>query len=235
MDQLIKQLLQGETFWYETTPAPPVGRSAFVPYANTPKIELRLQSAAGCTNGVSSGNANKRMIEFLRKSWLTTTETKDTQKERSFHHMMNERKRREKQKRSYFDLHSMLPLGTKNDKNSIVQTAIKRVQELEWLKKDLEGRNNELQATLAAMNENQHTEGTKIRVRIVNPKSGIDSMLAVLKCLKQLGSKPRMIQSKFTNQEFLAVIDIETEMGGAEVENAVNRTLQEAERKLQER
>ncbi|XVE81757.1 hypothetical protein DITRI_Ditri15bG0091200 [Diplodiscus trichospermus] len=239
MDQLMKQLLQGEVFWYETNAAPPVSRSAFVPYQNTPRVQLRLESAEGCNNGVNSGNMNKRMIEFLRKRWLSVTETKDTEKERCFRHMMNERMRREKQKRSYFELHSMLPLGTKNDKNSIVQTATKRVQELEWLKKDIERRNNELRAclNLTAMNyEQQNNEGTKIRVRTDNPKtSGIDSMLAVLKCLKKLDSKPRMIQSEFTNQQFHAVMDIETEMGVAEVEKAVNRTLQEAERKLQER
>ena len=113
MDQLIKQLLHGEIFWYETTPAPPVSRSAFVPYPNTPRIELGLESASGCNNGVNSGNMNKRMIEFLRKSWPTTTETKDAEKERCFRHMMNERMRREKQKQSYFALHSVLPLGTK--------------------------------------------------------------------------------------------------------------------------
>ena len=113
MNQLIKQLLQGELFWYETTPAPPVVRSAFVPYPTTPRIELGLVSAAGCNNGVNSGNVNKRMTEFLRKSWLTKTETKGTEKERCFRHMMSERMRRDKQKRSYIALHSMLPLGTK--------------------------------------------------------------------------------------------------------------------------
>ena len=102
-------------------------------------------------------------------------------------------------------------LSWQNDKNSIVQTATKRVQELEWLKKDLERRNYELQANLAAMNEDQN-EGTKIKVRIDNPTSGIDSMLEVLKCLKKLELKPRMIQSKFTNQEFLALMDIETKV-----------------------
>ncbi|XVF28691.1 hypothetical protein REPUB_Repub15cG0051700 [Reevesia pubescens] len=171
---------------------------------------------------------NKKMIEFLRKSCPATTQTNDTEKERCFRHMMNERMRREKQKNCYLALHSMLPLGTKNDKNSIVQTATKRVQQLDWLKKDLERTNYELQANLAANND-----GTKIRVRIDNPTSGIDSMLEVLKCLKELDSKPRMIQSKFTNQEFLAVMDTETQIGAAEVEMAVNRRLQEAERKVQ--
>ncbi|KAK8984201.1 hypothetical protein V6N11_029522 [Hibiscus sabdariffa] len=122
--------------------------------------------------------------------------------------MMNERTRREKQKRSYFALHSMLPHGTKNDKNSIVQTATKRVREQEWLKKDLERRNRELQENLG---ENCREEN-KIRVKIENPMSGIDSMLEALKCLKALDSKPRMIQSNFSNQQFLAVMAFETQV-----------------------
>ncbi|EOY05904.1 hypothetical protein QUC31_016541 [Theobroma cacao] len=234
MDQLIKELLQGEIFWYEATPAPPVRQSAFVPYPNTPRIGLGLERA-GCSNGVNSGNMNKRMIEFLMKSWPTTRETRDTEQDRCFRHMMNERMRREKQKRSYCSLHSMLPPGTKNDKNSIVQTAANRVRELEWLKKDLEKKNHELESNLAAMTDVKINEGTQITVRLDNPTSGIDSMLGVLKCLKKLDSKPRMIQSEFTNQEFVAVMDIETEIRAAEIEKAVNRTLQEAERKLQQR
>ncbi|OMO54753.1 hypothetical protein CCACVL1_27602 [Corchorus capsularis] len=241
MDQFIKQLLQGEILWYQTPP-PPVSQTAFLPYSNIPRIEFGQQSAAatGCNGGMmmTSGNMNKKMIEFLMKSWSKpNTETRNSERERSFKHMMNERVRREKQKQSYFALHAKLPRGTKNDKNSIVQTATRRVQELEWLKKDLENRNYELQASLGAMNyeeKNDH-EGTKITVKIDNPMSGIDSMLEVLKCLKTMDLNPRMIQSKFTTQEFLAVMDIGTQIGAAEVEKVVNITVQEAERKLQER
>ncbi|KAK8709692.1 hypothetical protein V6N13_060701 [Hibiscus sabdariffa] len=95
-----------------------------------------------------------------------------------------------------------------NDKNSIVQTATKRVREQEWLKKDLERRNRELQENLG---ENCREEN-KIRVKIENPMSGIDSMLEALKCLKALDSKPRMIQSNFSNQQFLAVMAFETQV-----------------------
>ncbi|KAL4296141.1 hypothetical protein GQ457_12G004220 [Hibiscus cannabinus] len=223
-NDLIQQLLQGEIFWYETTTATATTSTAFVPYPTT---------KSGFERGViSGGNLNKRIIEFLQKSWSTTdiTPSSTNEKDKCFRHMMNERTRREKQKRSYFALHSMLPHCTKNDKNSIVETATKRVRELEWLKKDLERRNRELQENLG---ENCREEN-KIRVKIENPKSGIDSMLEALKCLKELDSKPRMIQSNFSNQQFLAVIGFETQMGAVKVEKAVSRRLQEAERKVGE-
>ncbi|GMI72003.1 hypothetical protein like AT5G43650 [Hibiscus trionum] len=209
--ELIKQLLQGEIFWYETATAP----SAFVPYS---AVDLGLETSvvSGCKDGGSCGNLNKRVIGLLKKSWAAAAvEAKDDERERSFRHMMNERMRREKQKSSYLALHSMLPHGTKNDKKSIVEMAAKRVQELEWVKKDLE--------------EN------KIRVKIENPISGIDSMLEALKCLKALDSKPTMIRSIFSNQQFLALMEFQTQMGAAKVEKAVTRTLQETERKLQQR
>ncbi|KAK8585704.1 hypothetical protein V6N13_050677 [Hibiscus sabdariffa] len=223
MDQLIMQLLHGEneTLWYETIPAPlpPVAPSAFQPYPATPGIET-----GGCNDGVNSGNMNKRMIEFLRKiDWVSATVAAKDDVNRGFKHKMNERTRREKEKKCYITLYSMLPPGTKNDKNSIVQMATKKVQELQQVKKDLEKRNKELQA------DNQ---GNKIRVRIGNPTRGIDSMLEALKCLKMLNSKPRMIQSNFTDQEFLAVLDTTTQMTAADVEKALTQALQEAERKL---
>ncbi|KAK8684670.1 hypothetical protein V6N13_040686 [Hibiscus sabdariffa] len=155
------------------------------------------------------------MIELLQKSWsmTDTTPSLTNEKDRCFRHMMNERSRSEATwlcipcflmalrwfpflslslvKLHKWSLHYLVPLlieidGFKwqNDKNS-------RVRELEWLKKDLERRNRELQENLG---ENCREEN-KIRVKIENPKSGIDSMLEALKCLKALDSKPRMIQS----------------------------------------
>ncbi|MFQ6628279.1 hypothetical protein Gotur_007526 [Gossypium turneri] len=231
MDELIKQLL-GEhgTIWYETTPVPqPVRPSAFQPYPRTPRTEPWLE-AAGCNNGVRSGNVNKRMIDFLRKTNWVSVISKDEQKQRCLKHMMNERTRRERQKKCYFALYSMLPLGTKNDKNSIVQTATMRVRELEMGREELQRRNSELLVNLGG---NANNEGAKIRARIDDPSYGIDYMLEVLKCLKTLDSKPRMIRTTVYNQEL--VLDLATKMKAADVQNAINRTLQEVERKLEER
>ncbi|PPS10767.1 hypothetical protein GOBAR_AA09889 [Gossypium barbadense] len=198
MDELIKLLL-GEhgTIWYETTPVlQPVRPSAFQPYPKTPRTEPWLE-ADGCNNGVRSGNINKRLIEFLRKTNWVSVISKDEKKQRCPKHMMKERIRREKQKKCYFALYSMLPLGTKNDKNSIVQTATMTVRELEMEREELQRNNNELL------------------------------------CLKTLDSKPGMIRTTVYNQEL--VLDLATKMKAADVENAINRTLQEVERKLEER
>ncbi|KAE8714617.1 40S ribosomal protein S15-like isoform 1 [Hibiscus syriacus] len=215
MDQFVELLLQGENeiSWYEALP--PISTGSFQPYSLTPRVET-----AGCNN---AGNMNKRMIEYLRTiDQVSKTTAKDDDKQRNVKHKLNERQRREKEKNCYFALYSMLAPGTKNDKKSIVQMATKRVEELELVKKDLERRNKELQA---------NNEGNKIRVKIDNPVYGIDSVLKALKCLKTLDSKPRMIQSNFIDQEFLAVLDTSTQMGAADVENALNKAMQEARRK----
>ncbi|TYJ45237.1 hypothetical protein E1A91_A02G041600v1 [Gossypium mustelinum] len=226
MDELIKLLL-GEhgTIWYETTPVlQPVRPSAFQPYPKTPRTEPWLE-ADGCNNGVRSGNINKRLIEFLRKTNWVSVISKDEKKQRCLKHMMKERIRREKQKKCYFALYSMLPLGTKNDKNSIVQTATMTVRELEMEREELQRNNNELLVNLGG-------NASKIRARIDDPSYEIDYMLAVLKCLKTLDSKPGMIRTTVYNQEL--VLDLATKMKAADVENAINRTLQEVERKLEE-
>ncbi|KAL6970510.1 hypothetical protein U1Q18_030209 [Sarracenia purpurea var. burkii] len=192
---------------------------------------------------------NKRMIEFLRMRWnpppppasTTAAETKESERERCFRHMMSERMRREKQKQSYSALRSLLPPSTKSDKTSIVQVAAKEVKELQAYKQELENRNREMEAVLAGGGGGGHggcgggkkTEGAnKIRLRVANPSSGIDSMVEALKCLKKIGSKTRAIHSKFSAQEFSAVLEIESEVEAAEVEKVVQRTLFEAERKL---
>lgn len=103
MDMFFPQDFQGDIFWHEAYVAPPVNQSAFAAYTEKPRIE----------SGRNSANVNKRMIEFLRRSWNPRVETEEHEKERGFRHMMNERLRREKQKQSYMSLHSMLPFGTK--------------------------------------------------------------------------------------------------------------------------
>lgn len=101
------------TFWYESLP---VNQSAFVQYSSRPRSEFGpgIQSS-----GSSVGNMNKRMIEFLRRSWPGTGRSGngggEPEKERTYRHMMNERVRREKQRLSYLALQSMLPMGNKVD------------------------------------------------------------------------------------------------------------------------
>lgn len=98
-----------------------------------------------------------------------------------------------------------------NDKNSITQMAAKRIQELKRYKDRLDRENWELEARLGAMGRG-NVDSTRIRIKVPNPTSGVDSMVEVLKCLKSLGLKTTSIQSTFSDQEFQAVLDIETEV-----------------------
>lgn len=108
MDQYILEALEGEFLLHESLPV--LNQRAFVPYTSRPITEKGLDKPP------NSMNMNKRMVQFLRKSWAPATArivTGDDCKERGFRHMLNERMRREKQKQSYMALHSMLPTGAK--------------------------------------------------------------------------------------------------------------------------
>lgn len=100
---------QGDIFWLDYE-ALPVNQSAFVPYPNRSRGEFVSQNTG---NGSNCGNANKKMIQFLRKIQPAKMESPEHDSERSHRHMINERMRREREKQNYLALHSMLPLGTK--------------------------------------------------------------------------------------------------------------------------
>ncbi|GLT78668.1 hypothetical protein SLA2020_501960 [Shorea laevis] len=233
MDDMILRLLNGDVFYYDDPPPPEPAtvpnQSAFVPYGNIPRNELGSGETGKTSN---SGNMNNRMIEFWRRKSAELLKNRETEKQRGFQHMMSERIRRENQKTSYSALHSILPLGTKKDKNSILQTATKRIQELRAQRLELERRNRELEVKLVAV-KGKDSGGMRIRARIDDPTSRIDSMLEVLGCLKKMNTKIRSIQSNFTDRELVAVVEIESQEGvGADedVEKAVQRTLHEVEK-----
>lgn len=99
-----------------------------------------------------------------------------------------------------------------SDKNSIITTAAKKVEELKRFKEELERQNSEIERVLGARKSEEMVEQAKIMVRVAYPSSGVDSMLEVLKCLKQTSSKTTAFQSKFSAQEFSAVLGIETKV-----------------------
>lgn len=100
----------GDIFWFNSESLP-VHRSAFMPYTNGPRIEVGSESIG---NGSKSWNANKRMIEFLRRiNQSAKKEPVQPDRERGQQHMINERMRREREKQNYLALRSMLPIGTK--------------------------------------------------------------------------------------------------------------------------
>ncbi|KAF3456865.1 hypothetical protein FNV43_RR01519 [Rhamnella rubrinervis] len=214
------------TFLYESLL--PVNQSAFVDYSNRPRNEGGRENH--CIR-LSAMNMNKRMIEFLRRSWPGRVGNGlELEKEKCYRHMMSERMRREKEKQGFSALHAMLPMGTKNDKKSIVQIATMKLQQMQKDKEELWTRNTELERILGSK-EREMDMGTMINLKVKNPASGVDSMVEVLKFLKQSRLQTRSIQSVFSPKLFSAQLQIQTEIGGAEVEEAMQRTLYEAERK----
>uniref|UniRef100_A0A2K1ZI81 BHLH domain-containing protein n=2 Tax=Populus trichocarpa TaxID=3694 RepID=A0A2K1ZI81_POPTR len=215
-----QQFLQGDVFCYANGP---VNQSAFVPYICRPwgGSEVGVGSSS---IGVYPTNMNRRMIEFMRRSFTVKIETQEPDSKRCYRHKMSERLRRQRERNGYLALHSLLPHDTKKDKNSIMLMAAKKIQELEMYKEMLKRRNDEIEERLAASGI-RNVESTKIRIEVANPTSGVDPMIDVLKCLKSLGTKTRSIQSQFSDQELVAVMEIETKIEAAEIENAVKRTL----------
>ncbi|XP_038875776.1 transcription factor bHLH92 [Benincasa hispida] len=230
-----------------STSAPARQISAFVPYLTRPATGLGQEnnpttSAAAATvtttsSSYNSRNVNKRMVEYWRKHWhekKEPTSLGDFEREKCHRHMLNERMRREKQKQSYLALHSMLPKNTKNDKNSIIQSATRTIQEMKALEKTLKRRNLELEMAIARKKKEKEKGTTPIiNVALSNPSCGINSMLAVLNFLKTVGVNSKAIHATFFNSQFSAQLAIDTHMGAAEVERALQVTLDEAERKFQ--
>lgn len=102
-------------------------------------------------------------------------------------------------------------LYLQGDKNSIIRMAAKKIEELQRCAEEMRRRNLQVQASLASA-EGERVGGAKIRLRVAEPASGVDSMLEVLKCLKAMGLKTRTIRSNFSAQEFSAELEIETEV-----------------------
>lgn len=215
--------------------------SAFVPYdpsqVATGLGQENNPTTTTVTTSYNSRNVNKRMVEYWRKHWHEKKETSplgELEREKCHRHMLNERMRREKQKQSYLALHSMLPKNTKNDKNSIVQSAARAIQEMKALEEILKRRNLELEMAIARKKKEKEKETTPIiSVALSNPSCGINSMLAVLNVLKTVGVNSKAIHATFVNSQFSAQLAIDTHMGAAEVERALQVTLNEAERKFQ--
>ncbi|KAJ6321650.1 hypothetical protein OIU77_011677 [Salix suchowensis] len=216
-----QQLLQGDVFCYENFP---VNQSAFVPYICRPWGTGSEVGVGSSSMEVHPTNMNKRMIELLKRSFTVRTETQEPDSKRCYQHMMSERLRRQKERNGYLALHSVLPHDTKKDKNSIMLMAAKQIQELEMYKEMLKIRNDEIEERLEASGIG-NVESTQIRIEVANPTSRVDPMIDVLKCLKNLGSKTRSIRSQFSDKELVAVMEIETKIEAAEIENAVKRTL----------
>lgn len=96
-----------------------------------------------------------------------------------------------------------------SDKNWIVQMATTNIQQLQRCKEELGKRNMELESILSKAGS---VKWSRLRLRVANPTSGVDSMLEVLKCLQSLGLKTRNIQSRFSAHEFSVEVEIENKV-----------------------
>ncbi|KAJ9700559.1 hypothetical protein PVL29_006051 [Vitis rotundifolia] len=209
MDHFFDYGSQHEMFWFEYPPMnsnPPTQEfhsenSAFAPYRSQPI------PGDGGVGGSNRRNMNRRMMELLRGNWSAIRYAGQPDRGRSYRHMLRERARRENQKQSYLALHSLLPHGTKSDKNSIIEMANHEIQKLQSSKEELKRRNQELKAKLR-----EEEMMLNIGLRVGNPSSGIDSMEEVLKCLKNMDLKTTAIHSQFSPQQLSAVVKIQTQV-----------------------
>ncbi|XP_073026805.1 transcription factor bHLH92-like isoform X1 [Primulina eburnea] len=210
-------------------------QSAFSSYTNEPIVGFASKSVA---NGSGRENVNKRMIQFLKKSWTTRGRTATTggmERGRGKKHVIGERLRREKHKRFYGALHKLLPPGTKSDQKSILEMAVKKIKELQKTEGELKRRNNEVEFILGARENNVTLEKAEIELQVGNPSSEIDSMLGVVKSLKYTNSTLTAIRSHFSQRQFSALLEVETKMKAADVEREVRRSLFEVERKFRDK
>ncbi|PHU21797.1 hypothetical protein BC332_06904 [Capsicum chinense] len=128
-----------------------VNQSAFVSFESKLSDEFGVYSYGSVST--NHRNMNKRAMEFLKKNWISKNGQVKIEKEKGHKHMIKERIRREKQKQSYLALHKLLPMGTKGEKNAIVQTAASRIEELQKYKENLKKRNDELEMMILAEND----------------------------------------------------------------------------------
>lgn len=232
MARFFPEKLLGEIFWDDDSllatdqsdnndpPPPPTAstQSAFVQYRDLPTINY--------LNGSNySQSMSKRMLAFLRKSFpVETNKVQENERERGFRHMINERMRRQRQRHCCLALHSILPLGTKTDNNSVIQMAAKEILRLQGCKQELERKSFE---------SNQGKGNSKVQyLRVPHPKSGIESMLETLKCLKHQGADTISIKSTFSPHQLFAALEIQTKVADVDGEKGSGRTFDELDWKL---
>ncbi|XP_028804341.1 transcription factor bHLH92-like [Neltuma alba] len=201
--------------------ASPAGnRSDFVQYRELPRTEYSQGSS-------DVMNMRRRMIDYLNSCPAERGNMAEYERERGFRHMINERMRRQRQRQCCLALHSILPFGTKNDVNSVVQMAAKEIQKLQACRDELKKQNAELEEKLNS------EQGNRVELRLAHSTSPIDSVLETLQLLTDLGMNTRSITSNFSHQELFALLEMHAnKMGGAEVERGNEDAENENEWKL---
>ncbi|KAM3277970.1 hypothetical protein ACQJBY_045693 [Aegilops geniculata] len=211
-------------------------QSAFREYRGV-GLELPGTARGGTGNGI---NIHRRMMGVLGRMGPGAEEQEEQRSQhqqqaagavessRGFRHMMRERQRREKLSQSYADLYAMVSSRSKQDKNSIVQSAAVYIHELKVAKEQLQRRNDELKAKILGHDAQQQC--VKVQFEVDEPSSSIDSMIGALRRLKSMNVKTRGIHSTLSGQRLTTEMNVETTIAACEVEKAVEEALQEVER-----
>ncbi|KAL0906879.1 hypothetical protein M5K25_025408 [Dendrobium thyrsiflorum] len=123
---------------------------------------------------------------------------------RDFQHMMRERLRRERLSQSFADLHSMLPLGTKAYRNSILKSTVMMVRELKIVEQEKQHRNHELLSMLKSKatteRSSEPSDEVEIKIKMPNTTPTVDSMINALHCLKEMDVKIIAIRSELSSE-----------------------------------
>lgn len=93
------------------------------------------------------------------------------------------------------------------DKISITTAATSEIIKTRRVLEELRKRNKELKEKVESKGKS-----SKLRIKVRNPTSGIDSMAEVLHCLKDLCSDIINMRSHISDQEFTAELEISTQV-----------------------
>ncbi|KAK8660633.1 hypothetical protein V6N13_051555 [Hibiscus sabdariffa] len=161
--------------------------------------------------GVGAQTMVKRAILFYRKINLARREQllrsrQTPQTSNQLHHMMSERKRREKLNESFTALRSLLPSGTKRDKASVLTTAREYLASLKAQIMELSRQNQLLEAQLlpskGAAVEVNGSSNERVNVR-VEPVSESTSEQRLVDLKVSVGGERTIVDILISLLEFL--------------------------------
>ncbi|XP_074587654.1 transcription factor BHLH148-like [Curcuma longa] len=219
------------THWTFSLSPPPllddplISHNELFPSSPAPLSALQTSSSfAIAEHRAFSSVPSSECLTNMRRSSDTGMESS-----RGFRHMMRERQRRESLSQSYADLRSILSSKTKGDKVSIVQEAGEHLVELQKAREKLRRRNKELEMA-ASRNFATGPKAPSVEVCIANPSSPIGSMIAALRCLKQMELEVTAVRSSSGGRDWSMEVSIcDWKVEKYEVERAMKTALMQVE------
>ncbi|XP_075512440.1 putative transcription factor bHLH041 [Primulina tabacum] len=192
----------------------PLNLPSISPVKNRPTAFQRYtKSLAPSASMNPKHNTLRRAVVFFRNLSMSRRQENQTQENRPpatrLHHMISERKRREKLNEVFQVLRSLLPAGSKKDKTSILSSTTQYLGSLISQVSELSKRNQELEASLLSQGEamvwrfssaqdqrlnveiNQASEQTSearilgLRVTVRGECNMVDLVIRILEFIKQ--------------------------------------------------